>query len=65
MPDNDARSRRLTLRGIARDAMHRFFNFERGWLRTARELLTQPGAMVRRYVEGDRASYANPFTFLV
>ena len=59
------RADRLTLRRVVRDAMNRFFNIERGWLRTARELFTQPGAMLRRYMEGDRASYANPFTYLV
>lgn len=56
---------RLTLRYILREVAERFFNVEKGWLRTARELTTGPGAMIRRYVERDRKSYANPLSYLV
>ncbi|MCP4895670.1 MAG: DUF3667 domain-containing protein [bacterium] len=57
--------RRLTLRLILRDLAERFFSLERGWLRTARELCTGPGGMIRRYIAGDRRSYANPFAYLL
>ncbi len=56
---------RLTLRFIFAQFVERFFNLEHGVLRTARELTTEPGAMIRRYVEGDRTGYANPLTYLV
>lgn len=52
---------RLVLREIA----ERFFDVDRGWLRTARELTLGPGAMIRRYVEGHRKVYTNPFAYLV
>lgn len=56
---------RLTLRFLFHEMAERFFNLEKGWLRTARELTTGPGAMIRRYVETDRKSYANPLSYLV
>ncbi|HEX9730738.1 MAG TPA: ankyrin repeat domain-containing protein [Thermoanaerobaculia bacterium] len=64
-PTENAPPPRLTLRYLLRQIPERFFNVERGWLRTARELLTEPGAMIRRYVERDRPGYANPFSYLV
>jgi hypothetical protein len=51
----------LILRGIS----ERFFDLDKGWLRTARELTLKPGAMIGRYVQGDRKLYANPFAYLV
>ena len=56
---------RLTLSGILGDIAKRFLRLDRGWLLTARELSTAPGPMIRRYVEGDRVRYANPFAYLV
>jgi ankyrin repeat protein len=56
---------RLTLRLMLRDAVERLFDVERGWLRTARELTLGPGAMIRRYVDGHRKVYTNPFAYLV
>ena len=63
--DDDAPPPRLTLRFLLHQGIERFFNVERGWLRTARELFTQPGAMIRRYIEADRKSYANPLSYLL
>ncbi len=56
---------RLTLRVILSDIAKRFLTLDRGWLLTARELSTTPGPMILRYIEGDRARYANPFAYLV
>lgn len=56
---------RLTLRAIAIDLLTRFFSLERGWLCTVKELFTEPGPMIRRYVEGERLLYANPFAYLL
>jgi hypothetical protein len=55
---------RLTLRRVASDFLERFLSLEDGWLRTVRELSTAPGKMIRRYVEGERKAYANPFAYL-
>jgi hypothetical protein len=56
---------RLTMGLVLRGVAERFFDVDRGWLRTARELTFGPGAMIRRYVEGHRKVYANPFAYLM
>jgi len=56
---------RLTMGLVVRGIVERFFDVDKGWLRTARELTLGPGAMIRRYVQGDRKVYANPFAYLV
>ena len=38
--------------------------FERGLLRTFREMTTDPGGVVRRYTQGQRRRYASPLTYL-
>jgi hypothetical protein len=53
------------MRGVAHDAAKHFFDLESGWLRTVRDLTLAPGPMIRRYVQGDRKVYANPFAYLV
>jgi len=56
---------RLTMGLVLREVVERFFDVDKGWLRTARELTLGPGAMIRRYVQGHRKVYANPFAYLV
>jgi hypothetical protein len=56
---------RLTMRLVFHQMVERFFDIEKGWLRTVLELTLGPGAMMRRYVEGHRTVYANPFAYLV
>jgi len=56
---------RLTMRLVVREVAERFFDVEKGWLRTARELTLGPGAMIRRYLQDHRKVYANPFAYLV
>jgi hypothetical protein len=65
LPDATPAAPRLTMRLVLREIAERFFDMDRGWLRTARELTLGPGAMIRRYVQGDRKVYANPFAYLV
>jgi len=50
---------------VLREIVERFFDVDKGWLRTARDLTLGPGAMIRRYVQGHRKVYANPFAYLV
>ncbi len=61
----DSPAPRLTVRSVLTEAAQRFFDVDKGWLRTARELTLGPGAMIRRYVQGQRKVYANPFAYLV
>ena len=63
--ETDLSAPRLTVRSVVTEAAQRFFDIDRGWLRTARDLTFAPGAMIRRYVEGQRKIYANPFAYLV
>jgi ankyrin repeat protein len=56
---------RLTMRLVMNQMVERFFDVEKGWLRTALELTLGPGTMIRRYVEGHRKVYANPFAYLI
>ena len=50
---------------VLREMAGRFFDVDKGWLRTVRELTLGPGAMIRRYVQGHRKVYANPFAYLM
>ena len=61
----DPTTLRLTLRRVASDSVRHLLNLDTGWLRTARELTVSPGPMIRRYVDGHRSVYANPFGYLV
>lgn len=63
--DASAEAPRLTMALVLREIVERFFDVEKGWLRTARDLTLGPGAMIRRYVQGHRKVYANPFAYLV
>ena len=56
---------RLTMALVLREIVERFFDVDKGWLRTARDLTLGPGEMIRRYVQGHRKVYANPFAYLV
>ena len=49
---------------VLREIVERFFDVDKGWLRTARDLTLGHGAMIRRYVQGHRKVYANPFAYL-
>lgn len=58
------REGRLTLRGLWNDVALHFFQMDRGLLRTLRDMLINPGRVIRRYVDGQRRRYVNPFTYL-
>lgn len=58
------REGRLTLRSLWRDVAAPFFQMDRGLLRTLRDMLVNPGRVIRRYVDGQRRRYVNPFTYL-
>ena len=56
---------RLTLRVVWREFAERFLKLERGLLGTTRAALVDPGALARRYVEGQRKRFVNPISFLL
>jgi hypothetical protein len=63
--DASSAAPRLTMRLVFNQMVERFFDIEKGWLRTVLDLTLGPGAMIRRYVEGVRKTYANPFAYLI
>jgi hypothetical protein len=65
MNDSPNDAPRLTMRLVVRQIGERFFDVEKGWLRTVRELTVSPGPMIGRYVAGERTVYANPFGYLL
>ena len=57
-------SGRHTLRGFIAGALRRALG-EEGALRTARELTTKPGAVIRNYLAGRTVHYVNPITYFL
>lgn len=56
---------RLTPRILWREFNQRFLHLEHGLFLTIRELTTDPGGLIRRYLAGERKRYVNPLGFLV
>jgi hypothetical protein len=55
---------RLTTGVLAREITERF-TFERGLLRTIRDMSLRPGFTIRQYVSGHRAGYVTPLTYVL
>ena len=56
---------RLSLKTLWHEIMAPVFNFERGIPRTLRDSLLTPGVVIRRYLDGQRRRYSNPFSYLL
>lgn len=56
---------RLTLHDLIHDFWHALTHTDRSVLSLVRELALHPGVVARRYVDGHRKAYFNPFTFLI
>ncbi|MEM1125425.1 MAG: ankyrin repeat domain-containing protein [Bacteroidota bacterium] len=59
------RIERLTFKTLLAEFARKFLSFEQGLLRTAKEMMVDPGGVARRYIDGQRKRYVNPFTYLV
>jgi hypothetical protein len=55
---------RLTTSVLAREITERF-TFERGLLRTVRDMSLRPGSTIKRYVSGHRGGYVSPLTYVL
>lgn len=55
----------MSLGTLWKEVVAPVFNFERGIPRTLRDSLWAPGKVIRRYLEGQRRRYANPFSYLM
>lgn len=60
-----AATHRLSLHDIGHDLWHAVTHTDRSLLALARELVLRPGTVARRYCEGHRKAYFNPFSFLI
>jgi Protein of unknown function (DUF3667) len=60
-----AATHRLTLHDIGHDLWHAVTHTDRSVLSLVRELLLRPGIVARRYCDGHRKAYFNPFSFLI
>ncbi|MDH3708966.1 MAG: DUF3667 domain-containing protein [Cyclobacteriaceae bacterium] len=54
---------RLTLKQFGRDIMDRVLGLEGMLPRTMKGLFTNPGSVIREYVEGNRKKYVNPVSY--
>ncbi len=50
---------------IIHEVPHSFFHLEKGFLLTLKELTVRPGFAIRDFLDGRRARYFKPFTYLV
>ena len=55
----------VTLRLLWREFAERVLKMERGLLVTVRDLTLSPGAVARRYLDGQRRRYVNPLSYLL
>jgi hypothetical protein len=56
---------RLSARELAWIFVDRFLDWEQGVWPTFSEMITQPGTVIGRYLDGQRRRYLNPFSYLV
>lgn len=54
---------RLTVKSLVTDALFRFFNLERGFLRTFIDLIVKPDEVVLGYIDGVRKRYITPISY--
>ena len=57
--------KRLSSHTVAHDAIHSLTHADKGFLHLLVYLPIRPGTIARRYVNGERKKYFNPFTFLI
>ena len=57
--------KRLETHAVTNDAIHSFTHADKGILYLLIRLPLNPGKIARKYVNGERKRYFNPFTFLV
>lgn len=55
---------RLHIRSLLQDLVQQHLSVNRGLLRTIIEMTRSPGSVVRRFIQGQRRRYVNPFTYL-
>jgi hypothetical protein len=56
---------RFTAKHLLHSFLHGFFHIDHGIIYTVKELLINPGKMLRDYLYGKRIAYFNPFTFIL
>ncbi len=57
---------RFSLKSIfAHDFIHAIFHLDKGFFSTLKNLFTQPGVVVKEFLEGKRVKYFNYFTMIL
>lgn len=59
------RARPLEVGRLLAEGAAQFVSFDNAWWATLRELSLRPGAMVRRYVAGERIRFVNPILYML
>jgi rRNA maturation protein Nop10 len=52
----------ITLHSIVHEVFHYFTHLDKGFGYTLKKLITEPGTMQRRYIEGERSRHQKPFS---
>ncbi|MBL0259970.1 MAG: DUF3667 domain-containing protein [Saprospiraceae bacterium] len=58
-------SKRIDKHYLLHEIQHGVFHLENGFFYTTKELLTNPGNSIRRFIEGDRTKHFKPIGYLV
>ena len=61
----DAKTKRLTTKDFGHDILHKVLPWDKGFVYTIRRLLTDPGHMIREYVEGKRVKFHKPLSLIL
>lgn len=54
--------KRISMKSLFHDVFHFFTHLEKGFLFTLKQLTISPGAMQRRFIDGDRSRFHKPFS---
>jgi len=57
--------KRLDWHGFVEEVFHFFTHIEKGFLRTARQLIIHPGRVLKNYLDGKRKTYHKPLSFFL
>lgn len=56
---------RINSRFLSKDIQHTFFHFEKKFWRTLKELILEPGVLIRNYLDGKRERYYKPISSVI
>lgn len=60
----DAKTKRITTKDLGHDILHKLLPWDKGFLYTIRRLITDPGNMIREFIEGKRVKFHKPLSLI-